>query len=90
MKDENDNKTIDWVAEPKPRLIQTELGTEKLCLCCEDYYPMDDEFFYPKRRKTASGVKYEYEAVCKACYPTHYNKQTSGRYKAKSKHEMAA
>jgi len=85
VKDQHDNKTVDWVESKKPKHIETELGTEKLCICCGDYYPLDDEFFYHRIRKDRGGVK-QYEAVCKACYPVHYNKRTSGRHKLKSKH----
>ena len=73
----------------KPKLIETELGTEKLCIHCGEYYPLDDEFFHHRIRKDRGGRK-QYEAVRKACYPIHYNKQTSVRYKVKSKHEVAA
>lgn len=72
----------------KPRLIQTELGTEKLCICCGDYYPLDSEFFYTRK---VNG-KLRYEAPCKACYKVHYNKlgKSHCKYKIKSAHEVAA
>lgn len=46
MKDENDNKTVDWVdwVDEKKKYIETELGREKLCIQCNEYWPLDDEF----------------------------------------------
>ncbi|MDV2440713.1 hypothetical protein QR665_14720 [Acinetobacter gerneri] len=78
------------MSQSKPKYIETELGTEKLCICCDEYYPLDDEFFFHRKRKTKSGETKQYEAVCKACYPIHYNKQTSGRYSIKSNYEVTA
>ena len=63
MKDQNDNKTVDWVEQPKPKYIETELGREKLCICCDEYYPLDDEFFYHQMKKTKTGLSKRYEAV---------------------------
>lgn len=74
----------------KPMYIFTELGKEKLCKYCDDYYPLDDEFFYHRMKKTKTGMHKQYEAVCKACYPIHYNKQTNGRNRIRSKHEKVA
>jgi hypothetical protein len=63
VKDENDNKTIDWV-------VETELGTEKLCRDCQDYYPMTKEFFFGRNSK--SGFKFD--PICKACYKEKYGR----------------
>lgn len=76
------------MSQSKPKYIETELGTEKLCICCDEYYPLDDEFFFHRIRKNKMGEKKQYEAPCKACYPIHYNKQTSGRYSIKSNYEV--
>ena len=75
--------------EVKPKYIETELGREKLCIRCDEYFPLDDEFFFHRIRKDRGNQK-QYESVCKACYPIHYNKKTSGRYSVKSKHEVMA
>lgn len=45
--------------------IHTELGLEKRCPCCHDYYPYDNEFFY------RNGIN-KYTAQCKACYIENY------------------
>lgn len=42
------------------RLRETELGTEKWCGRCQDWWPADTEFFW----KTSKGLWY----CCKACY----------------------
>ena len=42
------------------RVINTELGTERRCTKCNEYWPEDSEFFY------TSGGKIQ--QPCKACY----------------------
>lgn len=62
------------------RLISTELGLEKVCLSCDESYPLDSEFYQPRKRKRKDGsVLNTWESVCKACYRTHYNKAKYGR-----------
>jgi len=43
-----------------PRTKTTELGTERRCTKCGDFWPDDAEFFYTKNGKT--------QQPCKACY----------------------
>jgi len=43
-----------------PKTKITELGTERRCTKCGDYWPDDAEFFYTSRGKT--------QQPCKACY----------------------
>lgn len=43
-----------------PKTKTTELGTERLCTKCDEYWPDDAEFFYTKNGKT--------QQPCKACY----------------------
>lgn len=43
-----------------PRLIDTELGQERLCSACGEYWPNDAEFFYLTRGKPMGN--------CKACF----------------------
>lgn len=38
----------------------TEIGPERRCSKCLEYWPDDAEFFYTKKRKT--------QQPCKACY----------------------
>jgi hypothetical protein len=45
-----------------PRVVDTELGRELLCSKCQEYWPMDTEFFH--RANTCHGFRTE----CKACY----------------------
>lgn len=41
------------------KFVVTEIGLEKLCTLCGDYWPADTQFFYPKAGKLSS--------ECKAC-----------------------
>ncbi|MDM8181279.1 hypothetical protein [Marinobacter salarius] len=43
-----------------PKTKDTELGTERRCTRCGEYWPDDAEFFYTKKGKT--------QQPCKACY----------------------
>lgn len=50
-------------------LIFTELGTEKRCSSCGEYYPFDAELF--NKNGLRNGVQ-QWSSVCKACYVDHY------------------
>ena len=65
----------------KSPIIKTELGEEKLCSKCGDFWPMDSEFFFLRLRKPyKDGIQSrKYDAVCKACYESIYRKKTSIR-----------
>lgn len=43
-----------------PMTKTTELGTERRCTKCDEFWPDDAEFFYTKHGKT--------QQPCKACY----------------------
>ena len=67
----------------KPKFIETELGREKLCIQCDEYWPLDSEFWFtysgkPKRDGTKS---VGYEAACKSCYCIRYRPQRLQRSK---------
>lgn len=49
--------------------INTELGTEKRCTHCNEYFPFDEEFFY--KNGFRNGVQ-QWTARCRACYIEHY------------------
>jgi len=49
--------------------IYTELGHEKLCPLCGEYYPLDEDFFYKNGFKR--GVQ-QWTGRCKACYIETY------------------
>ena len=42
--------------------IETELGTERLCLRCQEWWPVDDEFWYFRKRD--GGIL----GWCRACW----------------------
>ena len=63
MKDASDNKTIDWV-------VETELGTEKRCSDCEEYFPLTKEFFFGKNVEKG----FRFHSICKACYKERYGR----------------
>ena len=67
----------------QPKFIETELGREKLCIQCDEYWPLDSEFWFtysgkPKRDGTKS---VGYEAACKSCYHIRYKPQRLQRPK---------
>lgn len=47
---------------PSKKLREGELGLEKLCAACNEWWPADDEFFSPD--VGGAGGRYNY---CKAC-----------------------
>lgn len=60
-----------------PVKIFTEIGAEKLCRNCLEYWPMDEEFFYwqwMKSKKTGESYK-QFGSVCKACYDIYYGRR---------------
>ena len=77
--------------EKPPRKIYTEIGAEKLCVECNEYWPLDDEFWFFQWATSVKGVKYkQYCAACKACYDTRYrpNKRVKERKAIRSIHEQ--
>jgi len=52
-----------------PMYLHTELGIEKHCPLCKEYYPFDEEFFFKNGFK--NGVQ-KWAARCKACYLESY------------------
>lgn len=50
---------------PKLLYIKTELGIEKCCPRCNEYFPFDEEFFFKNGFK--NGIQ-KWTARCKACY----------------------
>ena len=55
----------------KPRYIETELGLEKYCKGCDEYYPAEKEFFYGTGIFKKDG-SHCLETLCKACYVEKY------------------
>ena len=63
----------DQKKDQSPRFIETELGREKLCIECQEYWPLDDEFWFCRKVKLLSGATSKrYEAACKCCYSVRY------------------
>lgn len=60
-----------------PKFIETELGTEKLCIECQEYWPLDNEFWFTYRNKPNKNGERStgYEAACKCCYDIRYRPQ---------------
>lgn len=56
------------------KFIETELGTEKLCIECREFWPLDKEFWFTYRNKPNKNGERTigYEAACKCCYDTRY------------------
>jgi len=76
----------------QPRYIETELGTERLCKHCQEYWPADSEFWYMIKDKLKDGtIVFRPESACKACYDTAYRPtKKKNAYNVKSKYEVAA
>lgn len=65
--------------EVKPKFIETELGKEKLCIQCQEYWPLDSEFWfsYKGKPKKDGSKSINYESACKCCYYIRYKPQRS-------------
>lgn len=73
-----------------PKFVETELGTEKLCIECQECWPLDSEFWFTYRNKpNKKGERSTgYEAACKCCYDIRYRPQhRKGVYQVKSSFE---
>ena len=55
----------------KNRFIETELGIEKLCKGCNEYFPASKEFFFGTGYVKKDGSE-SLETLCKACYVEKY------------------
>lgn len=58
-------------------IITTELGREKQCTCCGEFYPEDKDFFY--RNGKAKSGRQLYVAQCKDCYIANYRPERQRR-----------
>lgn len=57
----------------QPKYIETELGREKLCIECNEYWPLDDEFWSHRIAVLTHGnTSKRYESACKCCYSIRY------------------
>lgn len=76
----------------KPRYIFTELRKEKLCKHCQEYWPVDSEFWFMVKAKRKDGsVVHRPDSACKGCYDITYRPNLSkGKYQKRSNHEKGA
>ena len=56
-----------------PIYINTELGKEKRCGNCNEYFPFDEEFFYKNGFKKH---KQQWSSFCIACYIEKYRSKS--------------
>lgn len=70
-------RTVD---KPKPKYRNTGYGKEKLCSECEEYYPLNEQFFYRCARGKQAGAVIRYEGKCIPCYNAR-----KAQYRLKSK-----
>lgn len=68
-----------------PRCIVTELGTEKRCPRCNEYWPADTDFFYSQK-----GKKDGLHDWCKACYTAWREARYRAHMKRRAAHEPQA
>ena len=66
-----------------PRRLMSDLGEEKLCVHCGDYWPLTNEFWFFQKRTSKNGPVLRATGACKGCYIEQYkperlkaNKQT--------------
>ncbi|HCU74642.1 MAG TPA: hypothetical protein DGS69_03225 [Acinetobacter baumannii] len=73
----------------KPRYIYTDLGKEKLCKHCQEYWPVDSEFWFMVKAKLKDGsVVLRPDSACKGCYDNAYRPNLSrSKYQKRSSHE---
>jgi hypothetical protein len=77
-----DNKTVDWCEKATPKFIETELGREKFCKHCQEYWPADSDFWYMVKDTLKDGtVVHRPDSACKGCYVAVYK---AGRSKRKN------
>lgn len=62
--------------EKPEKFIDTDLGIEKYCPHCDEYWPLDDAFWWPRGTSKKGGQLWS--SVCKACYDERYKR---GRFK---------
>lgn len=76
----------------KPKYTITDLGKEKLCIHCDEYFPLDKEFWVSTLVKQTSGaLKRRFYSACKGCYQERYKCAEKRAEKAlKRKTEKAA
>lgn len=57
-------------------------GIIKYCVGCDEYYPMDREFFFKNGHHPKSGKEY-FTTLCKSCFKSKY-RPGKGIYKLKN------
>lgn len=60
-----------------PKTHITELGTERQCTKCKEYWPEDHEFFYTAKRKNLETL--QIQQPCKACFSELKRNQRKAR-----------
>lgn len=88
----NVSHTSELAKEKLPKYIETELGKEKLCKHCGEYWPIDSEFWFMiKEKLNDETLKHRPDSACKGCYDMVYRPhKRKGTYKVKSQHEKVA
>lgn len=87
------NKIVIWNGKPVPRRQVTELGEEKFCVHCGEYWPLTNEFWYFQKAETKkNGIVLRAMGACKGCYTEAYKPERlqSRKSQIKSWHEVAA
>lgn len=67
------------------KYIETELGIEKKCIHCGEYYPATKEFFYGTGQFKKDGTAY-LEGNCKACYKEKFKPWVKRSYDVSHKY----
>nr|WP_314367242.1 hypothetical protein [uncultured Acinetobacter sp.] len=61
-------------ADKLPKYIWTDLGKEKLCIECKEYFPADTDFFWATGRIKKNGET-QIAAACKVCFDKRYKRR---------------
>ena len=78
---------------PTPKhilFIKTELGKEKYCKGCDDYFPSTKQFFYGTGYNSKVTGEPLLETLCKACYKEKYKPNYVRCYNVAHRYEVAA
>lgn len=67
-------KILIFIPKKLPKYIWTELGKEKLCIECNEYFPADTEFFNANGHKRKDGTPH-LAAAGKCCYDKRYKRR---------------
>lgn len=70
------------------KYIETDIGKEKQCVCCKEYFPATKEFFYGEGKSYKNGAP-KLNANCKDCYKQKFKPWVKRCYDVAYRYEVA-